>query len=233
MFARFGSLCVLPWILFAQMSWDMSAVPVVAAASASYEVPPEINDRGQVFNQAAKRGARKALKRIRYAHSVPILVETVESLDDELINDAARRRAHSLGSEGIYILLASKGQDVAVVFGHNKAHGLLADPDRAAIREAFLGPLRAGNADRGLENGVRAIDTTLAKAAAAKPKSNAQDMVFPATILFSLMAVLLALQVGTHDEDRRKRRRRSVSPPRESVLQGGHSHGPGRALGRL
>ena len=231
--ARFGSLCVLPWILFAQMSWDMSAVPVITAASPSYEVPPEINDRGAVFNNGVKRGSRKALRAIRYAHRVLILVETVESLEGERIDDAARRRARPLGSDGIYILVASQDRDVAVVFGRNNAHGLVADPDRAAIREAFLGPLRAGDADGGLEGGVRTIGTTLANAAAAKPKSNARDVMIPATILFALVAVLLALQMGTSDEDRRKRRRKASSPPREAVLRGGHSCGPDRAFGRL
>lgn len=234
MCARFGSLCVLPWILFAQMSWDMSAAPILTAASSTYEVPPEINDRNNVFNQHLKQGARKALRTIRYAHRVPILVETVASLEGEPIDVAAQRRARPLGGDGIYILVANRDRDVAVVLGRNKARGLLTEPDQAAIRKAFLGPLRAGNADGGLEQGVQTIETTLARAAIAapKPKANARDVMFPATILFALVAVLLALQMGTSDHDRRKRRTRVSSPTRGTVLRGVHSRGPDRAVGR-
>ncbi|WP_406696989.1 TPM domain-containing protein [Singulisphaera sp. Ch08] len=233
MYARFGCLTVLPWILFAQMSWDMSAVPVVAATSALYEVPPEINDRGGVFDKQVKRGAREALRQFRYHYRVLILVETVDSLDGEPINDAALRRARPLGKDGIYILMARQERDAAVVVGLNKAHGLLTGPDRANIREAFLGPFRAGDANGGLEKGVRTIGTTLANASATKPKSNARDVMFPATILFALLAVLVALQMGTTDEDRRKRRQRTSLRPRETVLRGRHSCGPGQALGQL
>lgn len=233
MCARFGSLCVLPWILFAQMSWNMSAVTVIAATSPSYEVPPEINDPAAVFNNGVKRGSRKALRAIRYAYRVPILVETVKSLEGERIDDAARQRARPLGRDGLYILVADQDRDVAVFLGLNKARGLLADPDRVVIREAFLRPLQAGDADSGLVGGVRTIGTTLANAAAARPKPNARDVMFPATISFALIAVLLALQIGTRDEGRRKHRRRASSPPHETMLRGGHSRGPDRALGPL
>ncbi|WP_020465809.1 TPM domain-containing protein [Singulisphaera acidiphila] len=211
----------------------MIAVPVIAAASPSYEVPPEINDQAAVFNNSVKRGSRKVLRAIRYAHRVPILVETVKSLEGERIDDAARRYARPLGRDGLYILVAHQDRDVAVFLGLNKAHGLLTDPDRASIREAFLLPLQAGDADIGLVEGVRTIGTTLANAAAARPKPNARDVMFPATISFALIAVLLALQVGTSDESRRKKRRRASSTPHETMLQGGHSRGPDRALGQL
>ena len=33
MWASFGGLSIVPWILFAQMSWDMNAVPVITAST--------------------------------------------------------------------------------------------------------------------------------------------------------------------------------------------------------
>lgn len=229
MCARFGCLSVLPWILFAQMSWDLSAVPVLHAAttSATYEVPPEINDRAAVFNYNAKRRARKSLRAIRYAHGVPILVETITSLEGERIEAEAQQRARPLGSDGIYILVAGSGkdQDVAVVLGRNHARGLLGEPDRAAIRAAFLEAIRAGDADGGLEAGVRAVGSTLAIAAAthAKPKSKIRDIMIPATIMATLVVVLFALQIGTHDENPRKRRPSWAATPGETVLHGVHN----------
>ena len=52
MWASFGSLSVVPWILFAQMSWDMGAVPVITAAQPMAEVNPGVRDRGGVFGRA-------------------------------------------------------------------------------------------------------------------------------------------------------------------------------------
>ena len=46
MWASFGSLTVVPWILFAQMSWSMDAVPAITAAQPSSKVTVEIRDRG-------------------------------------------------------------------------------------------------------------------------------------------------------------------------------------------
>ena len=162
MWVSLDNLSIVPWILFAQMSPDMSAVPAITATPPSSRVVVEVRDRAGVFSHGAERRARKALWQRWRDHRIPVLIETIDSLGGEAIDDAARRRARRAGAGGIYILVAGRERDVAVVLGRHKTDGRPSDADRATIREAFLGPLRADDADGGLEQGVQAIGTTLA-----------------------------------------------------------------------
>src|SRR3954454_1979192 len=106
MWASFGSLSVLPWILFAQSSWNMDAVPVITAAQPSSEVTVEVRDRAGVFGRDAERRAREALSRIHRKHRTPVRIETIGSLDGAWIADVARQRARMAGAEQLYILVA-------------------------------------------------------------------------------------------------------------------------------
>jgi uncharacterized membrane protein YgcG len=189
MWGTFGSLAV-PWILFAQMSRDMSYVPVITATPPS-KVVAEVRDRGGVFSRDAERWARGALQQIRREHRIPILIETIDSLDGEAIDDAARRRARWIGAGGIYILVAGRERGAAVVVTRRGANGHTSDRGQAAIREAFLGPLREGDFDVGLERGVRAIRAALADS--AEPATKSEDryaLILVATVLGFLGALL-------------------------------------------
>src|SRR4051794_8768427 len=89
MWASFGSLSVVPWILFAQMSWSMDAVPVITAPQSSPEAAVEVQDRAAVFSRGATRRAREALGRVHRQHLTPVLIEAIESLDGAWIADVA------------------------------------------------------------------------------------------------------------------------------------------------
>src|SRR4051794_34233399 len=91
MLASFGSLSVPAWILFAQMTWDMSAVPVTTAAQPSSGAAVEVRDGGGVFSNNAQRLAREILGRVHRQHRTPIRIETVKSLDGAWIADVAGR----------------------------------------------------------------------------------------------------------------------------------------------
>jgi uncharacterized membrane protein YgcG len=207
-----GSLSVVPWLLFAQMSWDMSAVPAITATPPSSRVVAEILDRGGVFSHGAERRARKALRQMWRDHPIPVLIETIDSLGKEAIDNAARRRAGWVGTVGIYILVAGRERDVAVVLGRHKTDGRPSDADRAAIREVFLGPLRADDADGGLEQGVWAIGTTLA--AAAKPNSGVWNALISVSALLGLLVVVLATRKGQATEARADVTGEPHHPPR-------------------
>ena len=58
MWASFGSLSVVPWILFAQSSWNMDAVPIITAPQPSIQATVEVRDRAGVFGSDAERRAR-------------------------------------------------------------------------------------------------------------------------------------------------------------------------------
>src|SRR4051812_6402072 len=92
MWASFGSLSVVPWILFAQMSWNMDAVPVITAPQPSPEAAVEVEDRTEVFSRGATRRACEDLGQVHRQHRTPVLIETIKSLDGAWIADVARRR---------------------------------------------------------------------------------------------------------------------------------------------
>ena len=55
MWTSFGTLSIVTWILFAQSSWNMDAVPVFSVAQLSSGASVEIRDRGEIFGPAAER----------------------------------------------------------------------------------------------------------------------------------------------------------------------------------
>src|SRR3954447_14038057 len=192
MWASFGSLSVVPWILFAQMSWSMDAVPVITAPQPSHEAAVEVHDRTEIFSRGATRRAREDLGQVHRQHRTPVLIETINSLDGAWIADVAQRRARMARAEQLYILVAGSERDVGVVAARHGPSSRLTDQQRETIRRAFLGPLQAGEADEAIERGVRAIRTTLDSAAASGPKFSGRDALISLAILGAVVAVLLA-----------------------------------------
>lgn len=186
LWASFGSLSVVPWILFAQSSWNMDAVPGTLAASRAFEARSEIQDRAEVFDLKA---ARQLLETTRQAHrktQIPIHVETVNSLDGAWIADVAREKARSARAGQLYVLVAADERDVGVISARQGLASRLSDQDRGRIRRAFLEPIQVGEFDQALEQGVRTIATTLESARVAQPVFDRQD----AVILTAILVVL-------------------------------------------
>jgi uncharacterized membrane protein YgcG len=218
MWESFGSLSVVPWILFAQMSWDMSAVPVITAAPPPTEVAAEVRDRGEVFSRAAERRAQEALRRIHRDYRIPVSIETIKSLDGAWIADVAGRRARAADADQLYILVAGSERDVGVIAARHGPASHLTDQQRETIRRAFLGPLQAGETDGALEQGVRAIGTTLADPATAEPKSEVWGLLIAMTLLLGFWAVVYAARIGANYMDwgrwrRGKAARAAGEPP--------------------
>jgi len=208
MLALFGSLSVVPWILFAQMSWSMDAVPVITATQPMPEATVEVRDRTGVFSRGATRRAREDLGQAHRQHRAPVLIETIESLDGAGIADVAQRRARMARAEQLYILVVEGERDVGVIAARHGPSSRLTDQQRETIRRAFLGPLQAGEADRALEQGVRAISTSRA---AAEPQSTARDVLISITLLSAALAVLLMSQAWGWYGGRRRRRRKAAA----------------------
>ena len=220
MWASFGSLSVVPWILFAQSSWNMDAVPVITAAQPSSEVTVEVRDRAGVFGRGAERRAREVLQRVHREHRFPVLVETVESLEGAWIADVARQRGRLAGADQLYVLVAGREQEVGVIAARHGPASRLTDQQRESIRRAFLGPLQAGEADGALEQGVRALAATLDSAATSRPKLSGRDALISVTILVAALAVLLVSQTRAWYGVRNRRRRRTAAgaaEPRQVV----------------
>jgi uncharacterized membrane protein YgcG len=206
--ASFGSLLVVPWILFAQSSWNMDAVPVITALQPSSEATVEVRDHAELFDRGAEHRAREELERIHRLHRTPVHIETIKSLDGAWIADVAGQRARMVKSEQLYILVAGGERDVGIIAARRSPANRLTDQQREGIRRAFLGPLQAGKADEALERGVRAIGTTLDSAAASGPKLSARDALISVAILVVVVAALLTSRTRGWYEDRSRRHRR-------------------------
>src|SRR4051812_24279838 len=211
MWVSFGSLSVVPWILFAQSSWNMDAVPVITAAQPASEVTVEVRDRAGVFGRGAERRAREVLQRVHREHRFPVLVETVESLEGVWIADVARQRGRLAGAGQFYVLVAGREQEVGVIVARHGPGSRLTDQQREGVRRAFLGPLQAGEADGALEQGVRALAATLDSAATSRPKLSGRDALISVTILVAALAVLLVSQTRAWYGVRDRRRRRTAA----------------------
>lgn len=210
MLATFGSLSVVPWILFAQSSWNMDAVPVITVAQPrEASATAAVQDRGEVFGHEAEQRARDALRRAHRGHRARVLVETVRSLDGAWIADVARRRSEMSGADGLYILVAGHEREVGVIGARRGPASRLTDQQREAIRRAFLGPLQAGEPDEALDRGVRAIEATL-RAAEAGQRSSPRDALLSVAVLLASLAVLLASK--TWARGRRSGRHSGVRP---------------------
>jgi uncharacterized membrane protein YgcG len=224
--ASFGSLSVIPWILFAQASWNMmDAVPPLTAAQPQPEVAAEIRDRGEMFSRGAERRAREALWRIDRNHRIPVHIETIKSLDGAWIADVAERRARAADADQLYILVAGSERDVGVIAARHGPASRLTDQQRETIRRAFLGPIQAGETDGALEQGVRAIGTTLADPATAEPKSEVWGLLIAMTLLLGFWAVVYAAQSGANSMDwgrwrRGKAARAAGEPPTPHLTPG-------------
>lgn len=214
MMASFGSLSIVPWILFAQASWSLDAVPATTVGpTREAEGFVEIRDRGEIFDRAGRQRALEALQGVPRGYRGSVLIQTVQSLDGARIADAARRQARTIGADRLYILIAADERDVGVVGAWYGPVSRLTSQQCEAIRRSFLGPLQAGDPDAALEQGMGAISTTLA-AAAVDPRRELQSALVAATILL----VLLVLSwLWERRWALREQGRRSVKAARENA----------------
>lgn len=193
MLAAFSSLVVFPWLLLARLDWwNMDAVPTMTAAPSVSAVTVEVRDRAGMFDPAALQHAQDIFGRIHRERGVPVLVETIESLDGVWIADVARRRDELAGPDRLYILVAERERKVGVIAATSGPASRLTDQQRESIRQAFLGPLEAGDADGALEQGALALVAAIDSASPSRTGFSGFDAAIAATILVAAVAILIA-----------------------------------------
>mgnify|MGYP001051953358 CR=1 FL=1 len=219
MWASFGILTVVPWILFAQSHWDMETVPGFLASRRAFDTRPEILDRAGVFTPDAVSRALDAARRLRNDQPIPIRVETTKSLNGAWIADVAHQRARMARSQQLYILLAREEREVGVVAARSGPISRLTDQDRERIRRAFLEPLEAGEFDQALERGIRSIGSALNASIPPRRGLNSQDGIISLAIIAGLL-FLFAYQSRDRSSLRwlrsRMMRRERFAPPLHS-----------------
>lgn len=149
--------------------------PIAATARAQFDEPKatpdapagsgssEIRDPAGMFGRDAVRESLARLVTLERTYRVPVTIETIESLRNEPIDEAAMRMAKRLGPQGkgIFILIArDEHRDEVLVSRDYPALNVKAK--RFAIRDSILDDFRKGNFDLGLKHGVDAIEKTLA-----------------------------------------------------------------------
>lgn len=126
-------------------------------------VPSEVHDRAGMFSAEAVRSAGEVLEKIEKSMGVPVLIETVETLEGAAIDEAAARRARRSGTQGVFILIARKEAKLEVL-ASRRYDETLPRQARSAVRAAFLDAFRKHDFDEGLRKGLAAIDEQLALA---------------------------------------------------------------------
>ena len=122
----------------------------------------EVRDRGHMFGDGAIRRAREVLGRDR----VPVLIETVPSLDGQTIGELAERR-HEQDPDAVVILLAKKEKRISDLQVPDRLSKLVPEAARHSVRDAFLAEFKKNDYDAGLVRGAEAIAALLAKAGGA------------------------------------------------------------------
>jgi hypothetical protein len=134
-------------------------IPLAVVALSASAPAATVRDQAGLFGADAVRQAQETLDRIEQELNVPIVIETVETLQGATIEDESLRRARASRSKGVYVLIARKETDLEV----RDYQSFLGADRRRAITDAFRQGFRQGDFDAGLARGVKAIGSQVAE----------------------------------------------------------------------
>jgi len=154
-----AAFCALALLALAPTAFGQDRSPRGERTSA-------VHDEGEMFGAEAVRGAAGLLKReVR----VPVVIETVKSIQDLGIVEVAKRRHEEKYPDAVYVLMANKEHKISDVLVPETLAGRVSEKDRDAVREAFLDGFKRRNFDAGLSQGVKAIVAMLARVDSPAP----------------------------------------------------------------
>ena len=85
-----------------------------------------------MFGPEARARVQEILRQVEQQHRVPVLIETIESLEGQDVAAEARRRAQGSGRTGVYILLARKDSKLQILISR-AFRGLIPQPELGGI----------------------------------------------------------------------------------------------------
>ncbi len=160
--------------------------PMFVVAAVAQDAPPDrpaprsnVIDSAKLFSPAVVAQSKKRLAAIEEATSVPVTIETVESLHGQSIEDAALKAARLSGGDGLFILIAKDERKIAKPLVRRQFEHRFPEEKKAAIREAILEGFKAGDFGDGLKRGIDAIAATLERPAAPAPTDPAWGLSAP------------------------------------------------------
>ena len=133
---------------------------LVPAAFAQEKGESAIKDDGGMFGVEAVRAASDVLRR---EARVPVVIETVNSIKEFGIVELAERRHEQKYPNAVYVLMASREHKISSVLVPEDLAARIPEKDRQAVRDAFLDGFKRKAYDEGLAQGVRAIESMIAK----------------------------------------------------------------------
>lgn len=116
-----------------------------------------VRDTAGLFSVEGRNRANELLGRIERTTGVPVVIETVKSLDGKLINEAVIDHARDSGTKGVYLLVSQRDKDVSRPLVHREYASKFPEERRGAIRRAMLDEFNKGRFDTGL---IKAIEET-------------------------------------------------------------------------
>ena len=141
------------------------ALPALLVATSGLATAAEIKDTAGLFSPEAVKKAESELDRLVREYTVPIRVETMESLNGSNIDDVLKQHAKAVDAHGLYILIAKKERKTEV--GESLSYAkYLTRPRTLAIREAINREFAKKDFDAGLLKGIDKMDSTLSEARA-------------------------------------------------------------------
>lgn len=125
-----------------------------------------VKDEGGMFGAEAVNVASDLL---RHEGRVPVVIETIKSIQEFGIGELAERRHKDRYPDAVYLLIANREHRISNVLVPANLADRLPEKDRQAVREAFLDGFKRRNYDSGLAQGVKAIESMLGKLDGQKP----------------------------------------------------------------
>ena len=147
-----------------RLRW-LLALPSLILATSVPAIAADLRDNAKLFSPQAIVKAGDALDRLEREYSVPIRIETVQTLNGENIDDALRKHAKAVDAHGLYVLIARKERKTEVGESHTLSK-YLTRSRTLAIRDAINHEFAKDQFDAGLARGIDKMDSVLSEAKA-------------------------------------------------------------------
>ena len=127
----------------------------------------KVKDGANMFSASAIQAAEEKLGKLERQYQIPIEVETIPSLNGKKIGDALKAIANAEGRKGMFVLISKADKKIECDVSGDYAYAFPFGRT-VAIRDGFTEGLkksRGENFDPGLEAGVSAAETFVARSA--------------------------------------------------------------------